>query len=726
MTKNIAPKKCDVCNNDIYASKNNENLYDGFICTSTNKFVCNGCKMQFHIDKNYGKYGAEHRGKFQEMPVNVVQLPTPKKELSAADHYRDKLQRIFELINPDYPKLINYEFINPEELKIYPNHLFSSFRVDENNPIVCDGCGELLQGNGIGDTAYFFHDKPNSLKIYCSINNCYKDEINSYDYYNQRYGYLNKIQLDRSLIDSKSKVPTPHRLVFSMLYDSDKYMLNDYVPNGIKTVSELKKLDCLNGKGGGTSIKNGWHEYNNLTIKWSYDIGDKPQIKLTPAQVLKVLNEILAKSPVQEKIQDPVIVVKQATYITPDMVVPAAIYAAPSEAVVLDHKNKPRKTTPKKELGTGKNPHPIKKYDRKKRTFVNVAEASPKKELRTEKEPIWKITKDQLLMHVKPESVNDLKDFIKHGKLNQIILIEHNVEKPKCTYCDEFITGDTYTRHNEADLFYLYCDKCVDEFEHFKNVKNQVDTTPEQTPKMELKPGLATPKITDTYPGGKSASGTPQFLINQIPPVDCIISGFLGHCGVLKNIKPAKLMVGIDLNNEVINTWAKERSDVKLITGNFLDQTQWINPVKHGKTLVFLDPPYLLNSRTSQKKIYDFEFETEEMHTELLKKVVKFPCYVMITHYENKLYDKLLLPQGFRKITFNGQTRAGRRPEALYLNYPEPTELHDYRFFGTDYRDRFNNKKMLKRLIKQLENMPPLRRNYLINAVQQNFLNIGL
>jgi DNA adenine methylase len=239
-------------------------------------------------------------------------------------------------------------------------------------------------------------------------------------------------------------------------------------------------------------------------------------------------------------------------------------------------------------------------------------------------------------------------------------------------------------------------------------------------PKIEV-PAAVGKTIYESYPGGKNASGTPQFLINMIPPVDCIVSGFLGHCAVMKNIKPAKLMIGMDTDKTVIDRWNKERPDIKLINDNFLNQSKWINTVENGKTLVFLDPPYLLKSRSSQAKIYDFEFETPELHTQLLEKVLKFPTYTMICSYENELYDEILLKKGFRKVYHKVQTQAGRREECVYLNFEQPTELHDYSFFGGDYRERWNNKKMVNRIIAQLEDMPPIRRNMILDSVTQKF-----
>ena len=242
----------------------------------------------------------------------------------------------------------------------------------------------------------------------------------------------------------------------------------------------------------------------------------------------------------------------------------------------------------------------------------------------------------------------------------------------------------------------------------------------EATPKATIK----TESITDSYKGGKNASGTYQFLINHVPPVQTIISGFLGHCGLIKNIKPAAKIIGIDKDKNVIDRWQKDRPDVILVNGDFLQNLDWINPIKFGKTVVFLDPPYLNDTRKNQTKLYDNEFETLESHKKLLEKAVKFPCYVMITAYENELYDSFLLKRGFKKYLFNGQTRGGRRQEAMYINYEPPTELHDYSFVGSDYRERWNNTKLLNRKLKDLEEMPLLRRNMIIDSIVSKYVKV--
>lgn len=74
---------------------------------------------------------------------------------------------------------------------------------------------------------------------------------------------------------------------------------------------------------------------------------------------------------------------------------------------------------------------------------------------------------------------------------------------------------------------------------------------------------LAREMISDTtqsdrssYPGGKSGAGIFQRLINLIPRHRILIVPFAGHCGVVRNIRPAEHTIVIDQNPAVCEWWA--------------------------------------------------------------------------------------------------------------------------------------------------------------------------
>lgn len=91
----------------------------------------------------------------------------------------------------------------------------------------------------------------------------------------------------------------------------------------------------------------------------------------------------------------------------------------------------------------------------------------------------------------------------------------------------------------------------------------------------------------------------------------------------------------------------------------------------------------------------------------------------MISHYKNELYDSYL--KDWNTISFMSQTRSGKpRKETVYFNYEKPTELHDYSFYGNNYKSREHNKLKAARLVAKFDRMKPLEKNYYLNALQQN------
>jgi DNA adenine methylase len=84
--------------------------------------------------------------------------------------------------------------------------------------------------------------------------------------------------------------------------------------------------------------------------------------------------------------------------------------------------------------------------------------------------------------------------------------------------------------------------------------------------------------------------------------------------------------------------------------------------------LMYLDPPYLLETRKN-KKIYKHEFEHGE-HEELLKLITNSKAKIIISGYENDLYKQYLSGWRIEKTTNNDQA-GNRKTECIWLNYKE-------------------------------------------------------
>lgn len=70
---------CDHCGKYVYPSHKNVNIFFGFMCTDTNMFISNDCKVEYYKNKNLGIYGLEHSNKYSETPVMVPWKNEPKR-----------------------------------------------------------------------------------------------------------------------------------------------------------------------------------------------------------------------------------------------------------------------------------------------------------------------------------------------------------------------------------------------------------------------------------------------------------------------------------------------------------------------------------------------------------------------------------------------------------------------------------------------------------------------
>lgn len=221
-----------------------------------------------------------------------------------------------------------------------------------------------------------------------------------------------------------------------------------------------------------------------------------------------------------------------------------------------------------------------------------------------------------------------------------------------------------------------------------------------------------------SYNGGKGGAGVVQAIINQIPPHGTYIEAFLGEGQVLRAKRPAAHSIGVELDAQVLaERWrGDEVPGLTLVCQDaisFLKRYRW-----RGGEFVYLDPPYLLSTRSSQRPIYRCEFGTIEQHRTLLTLLRKLPCQIAISGYASWLYE-LELP-GWRMITFQTVKHSGApATECLWMNYPAPLELHDYRYLGDNFRERERIKRKRQRWAARLRSMPALERHALLAAIEE-------
>jgi site-specific DNA-adenine methylase len=226
-----------------------------------------------------------------------------------------------------------------------------------------------------------------------------------------------------------------------------------------------------------------------------------------------------------------------------------------------------------------------------------------------------------------------------------------------------------------------------------------------------------------TYNGGKESDGTFQKIINEIPPHDIYIEAFLGNGAVFRKKKAAQYSILIDIDTAVIEAWGKTCLPTAANLIN-TDAVRWLEnftvpaailATAGLRTMIYLDPPYPKEVRKNRKNLYRHE-TSENMHTRLLEVATRLPATIAISSYPNPMYDEML--EGWRSITFQNQTRNGPAIEKLWMNYPEPGQLHDYRYLGDNYRERELIKGRLHRTATKIKQMPPREKAVLLEMLR--------
>ncbi len=218
------------------------------------------------------------------------------------------------------------------------------------------------------------------------------------------------------------------------------------------------------------------------------------------------------------------------------------------------------------------------------------------------------------------------------------------------------------------------------------------------------------------YPGGKGKCY--QRLINMMPPHKTYIESHLGGGAALRHKAPAERNIGIDACPKVISLWNQLYPD--LCETVQADAADYISEFHFsGNELIYADPPYLASTRR-RSKIYAYEYVTSD-HERLIQVLKNTPCLVMISGYENELYNDLLT--GWRIERFWAKTHVDLREECVWLNFDPPGKLHDSSHLGENFRERQNIKRRQSRLRERIQGMPSLEREQLLCWINDTYGN---
>ena len=117
--------------------------------------------------------------------------------------------------------------------------------------------------------------------------------------------------------------------------------------------------------------------------------------------------------------------------------------------------------------------------------------------------------------------------------------------------------------------------------------------------------------------------------------------------------------------NEFPETLKLATERLKQVQIENLDALELIRRYDTADVFIYIDPPYLHSTRKNY--LYKHEM-SDKQHMELLELLKNHPGRILLSGYENSLYDELL--SGWNKAKKDTQAEGGlKRTEVLWMNY---------------------------------------------------------
>jgi site-specific DNA-adenine methylase len=212
-----------------------------------------------------------------------------------------------------------------------------------------------------------------------------------------------------------------------------------------------------------------------------------------------------------------------------------------------------------------------------------------------------------------------------------------------------------------------------------------------------------------SYFGSKATSGLCQPIIALMPPHDTYIETHLGGGAIMKRKPSALHSIGIDLDPRAL---ARFECDYPVQKVNDCAHRFLAEYAFQGRELIYSDPPYLQQMRTSGRR-YRFDYE-EADHIALLELLKRLPCHVILSGYPSALYDELL--GDWHHLELQVMNQAGVRTEKLWFNFT-PERLFWAGYAGKNFTDRQRIKRKAESWAKRYQAMPPVERLAVLAAM---------
>lgn len=220
------------------------------------------------------------------------------------------------------------------------------------------------------------------------------------------------------------------------------------------------------------------------------------------------------------------------------------------------------------------------------------------------------------------------------------------------------------------------------------------------------------------FVGSKGGSGIAQWLISQMPQHSVYCEPFLGRGVIMRKKIAAEFNIGIEKDAETFRQFQavgfSEIPPLCLVLG---DALEILPQMTLGQDcLLYVDPPYLLETRSCKRRYYREEMFDVDQHAKLLALLTETKARVMISGYWSHLYSQIL--NHWRVSSKWTTNRRGKSvQEFCWMNFPNGLPLHDSRFIGETFTNRQRIKRKVARWQKKLSGLPMEERSAVVNGL---------
>lgn len=232
------------------------------------------------------------------------------------------------------------------------------------------------------------------------------------------------------------------------------------------------------------------------------------------------------------------------------------------------------------------------------------------------------------------------------------------------SYLEPYFGGGAILFNKEPSRIETINDLDDDVINLFRVIKNSVAR------EKLIKEIVLTPYARQEY--DEAFPVNPELLLPVDRAKNFLIRSGMGHgfrlcekCGWKKDVYAREAAYAVRYWNDLPEVITNVAQRLKMVQIEHKPAVELIKAFNHDNVLIYADPPYVMSTRT--RKQYRHEM-TDEEHAELCKTLLLHTGPVILSGYDNDIYNKYL--HGWRKISTPARAENSLpRTEVLWMNY---------------------------------------------------------